>query len=50
MAAVKYAFVEKTLVSILNAINEGIFIIGPDGTVLEANDAVLSLHQVSRDE
>jgi len=44
------AFSEKTLLSILNAIADGIFIVGLDGTIIEANNAVLSLHEVSRDE
>jgi PAS domain S-box-containing protein len=44
------AFSEKTLINILNAIDEGIFLIGLDGTILEANNAVLSLHGVSRNE
>jgi PAS domain S-box-containing protein len=50
LAASEYAFSEKTLINILNAIDEGIFLIGLDETVLEANTAVLSLHNVSRDE
>jgi len=50
LAASAYAFSEKTLINILNSIDEGMFLIGLDGTVLEANDAVLKLHQVSRDE
>jgi PAS domain S-box-containing protein len=50
LAASEYAFSEKTLINILNAINEGIFLIGLDETVLEANNAVLTLHNVSREE
>jgi PAS domain S-box-containing protein len=50
LAASEYSFSEKKLINILNAIDEGIFLIGLDETVLEANDAVLSLHNVSREE
>ena len=50
MAASAYAFSEKTVINVLNAIDEGMFLIGLDGTVLEANDAALKLHQVTRDE
>jgi len=46
----EYAFSEKTLLSILNAIDEGIFLVKLDGTIIEANNAVLNLHGVSRDE
>jgi len=45
-----YLFSEKTFLSILNAIGDGIFLIRIDGTIVEANDAVLQLHEVSRDE
>jgi PAS domain S-box-containing protein len=41
---------EKTLFNILNAIDEGIFLVGLDGTILEANNAVLRLHDVSKNE
>jgi PAS domain S-box-containing protein len=50
LAASAVVFSEKTLINILNSIDEGMFLIGLDGTVLEANDAVLKLHQVLRDE
>jgi PAS domain S-box-containing protein len=46
----EYVFSEKTLLNILNAIDEGIFLVGLDGTIKEANNAVLKLHDVSRNE
>jgi two-component system NtrC family sensor kinase len=38
------------LLSALNAIDEPVFLIKPDGTIIEANDAFLQLLQVPRDE
>jgi two-component system sporulation sensor kinase A len=46
----EYALSEKTLLSILNAITDGILIVKLDGTIVEANNAVLHLHGVTRDE
>jgi len=46
----EYAFSEKTLLNILNAIGEGIFLVNLDGTIIEVNNAALHLHEVSRDE
>jgi len=46
----EYAFSEKTLPNLLNAIAEGIFLVRLDGTIVEANNVVLQLHGVSRDE
>jgi len=46
----EYAFSEKTLLHILNAIDEGIFIVDLDSTIIEANNAVLRLYGFSRDE
>ena len=40
----------KMLLSVLNAIDEAVFLIKLDGTIVEANNAVLQLLQVSRDE
>ena len=40
----------QMLLSVLNAIDEPVLLIGLDGTVKEANDAVLQLLQVSRDK
>jgi len=45
-----YAFLEKTLPSVLNAIDVGIFLVRLDGTIIEANSAVLQLHGFSRGE
>jgi len=50
MSLSEYAFSEKTLLSILNAIDLGIFLADLNGTVIEANDAVFHIHGVSRDE
>jgi len=41
---------EKTLLSVLNAIDEGVFLTKLDGTIKEVNDALLRLLQVSRDD
>jgi len=46
----EHVFSEGMLLSILNAIDDGVFLTRLDGTIIEANDAVLSLHGVSRDE
>jgi PAS domain S-box-containing protein len=45
-----YAFPEKTLLNILDAIDEGIFLVELNDIIIEANKAVLRLHGVSREE
>lgn len=50
MSVSEYAFSEKTLLSVLNAIPEGIFLVDLEGKIIEANNAVIQLHGVSRDE
>ena len=50
MSVNEYVFSERTLLNILNAIDEGIFLLGLDGTIKEANNTVLKLHDVSRNE
>jgi len=46
----EHIFSEKTLLNVLNAIDEGVFLIRLDGTIKEANNALLHLLQVSRDD
>jgi len=46
----EYVISEKTRHSLLDAIDEGIFVIKFEGTIVEANDALLRLFQVSKSE
>jgi len=46
----EYVETEKMIRNLLNAIDEGIFIIKFDGTIREANDGFLTLLQISRNE
>jgi len=50
MSLSEYALSEKTLLIVLNTIADGIFLVKLDGKIIEANEAVLRLHRVSRDE
>ena len=46
----EYDFSETTLFSILNAVDEGIFLVKLDGTIIEVNETILHLLAVSRNE
>jgi PAS domain S-box-containing protein len=46
----KHPFSEEILLSILNALTEGVFIANIDGTILKANKALLKIHEVTQNE
>ncbi len=46
----EHVFSGKMLLSVLNAIDEPVFLIKLDGAIVEANEAVLQLLQISKDE
>ncbi len=46
----EYVYQEKMLFNVLNAVDEGIFLVKLDGTIIEANDALLHVLQVSRSD